>query len=98
MVDAGRARLWVDGAPACMAAVTRESRNGATISWVYTPIDRRGRGYATSLVAAYSQELLDAGKSFCTLDTDLANPTSNGIYRRIGYGEIERHRRVGVLR
>ena len=29
--------------------------------------------------------ILDEGKEFCTLYTDLSNPTSNSIYRNIGY-------------
>ena len=52
------------------------------------PGDERGRGYATALVAEQSQKLLDAGRRFCFLYTDLANPTSNAIYERIGYVKI----------
>jgi predicted GNAT family acetyltransferase len=32
--------------------------------------------------------MLDAGCDFCVLYTDLANPTSNAIYRRLGYEMI----------
>ena len=32
--------------------------------------------------------LLEEGRSFCLLYTDLANPTSNAIYARIGYRGI----------
>jgi uncharacterized protein len=52
---------------------------------VYTPPRHRGKGYATSLVAELTGRLLAAGHRRCMLVTDLANPTSNGIYRRIGY-------------
>ena len=45
----------------------------------------RARGYATAAVAALSQQLLDSGRTFCSLYTDLSNATSNSIYRRIGY-------------
>ena len=31
---------------------------------------------------------LDAGATVCTLFTDLANPTSNRIYQRIGYRPV----------
>jgi hypothetical protein len=55
---------------------------------VYTPPERRGRGYATSLVAQISQQLLASGRQFCTLFTDLANPTSNSIYQKIGYRPV----------
>jgi predicted GNAT family acetyltransferase len=39
-------------------------------------------------VATLSQRLLEAGYDFCTLFTDLANPTSNHIYRAIGYRRV----------
>jgi hypothetical protein len=42
-------------------------------------------GHASALVAALSQRMLDTGKKFCFLNTDLANPTSNDIYRKLGY-------------
>ena len=32
--------------------------------------------------------LLDGGRRFCFLFTDLANPTSNSIYQRIGYRPV----------
>jgi len=32
--------------------------------------------------------MLDAGYHFCTLFTDLANPTSNHIYQAIGYQPV----------
>jgi len=39
-------------------------------------------------VAALSQHLLNTGRAFCTLFTDLANPTSNHIYQEIGYRRL----------
>jgi predicted GNAT family acetyltransferase len=35
-----------------------------------------------------SSERLTVGPRFCFLYTDLANPTSNSIYRRIGYEQV----------
>ena len=72
-----------------VAALTRESPNGRTLSFVYTPDGQRGRGYASALVASLSQHVLDQGKAFCTLFTDLKNPTSNKIYANLGYRPIE---------
>ena len=62
--------------------------NGIRIGPVYTPPELRGRGYASALTAQVSQLQLDRGKRFCFLYTDLANPTSNAIYRRIGYERV----------
>jgi len=80
--------LWEDGQPVCMAGQSRPTRNGICISLVYTPPEWRGRGYATACVAGLSQLLLDSGRKFCVLFTDLANPTSNHIYQTIGYKPI----------
>lgn len=87
-VAAGMLLIWDDGEPVSMAAATRSTPHGGSISLVYTPPDKRRHGYASACVASLSQRLLDSGKSFCTLFTDLANPTSNRIYQRMGYGPL----------
>ncbi|GAB4574615.1 MAG: GNAT family N-acetyltransferase [Anaerolineae bacterium] len=85
----GSVYLWEDGGRVVsMAARARPTRHGITVNLVYTPPELRGRGYATACVAALSQQLLDAGYTFCTLFTDLGNPTSNHIYQQIGYERI----------
>jgi len=82
--------LWCDqnGRFVSMAANNRESKNGATISWVYTPSEYRNQGYGSKVVASLSQHLMDNGKELCNLFTDLLNPTSNSIYQKIGYQMI----------
>jgi uncharacterized protein len=81
--------LWEDdGAVVSLTGFGLVTPNGARIGPVYTPPDLRGRGYATTLVADVSSWLLAGGRSFCFLYTDLANPTSNAIYRRIGYEQV----------
>ena len=77
--------IWEDERPVAMAAQSRPTANGACISYVYTPPEFRQRGYATNAVAALSRLLLDSGRKFCVLFTDLSNPTSNSIYQKIGY-------------
>ncbi len=77
--------IWQDKQPVTMAASVRPSANGIVINLVYTPPEHRKRGYATACVAALTQHLLDKGYKFCSLYTDLANPTSNSIYMKIGY-------------
>jgi predicted GNAT family acetyltransferase len=85
---AGDLCLWVDGEPVSMAARARPMPHGIAVNLVYTPPEHRRRGYAAACVAALSQSLLDAGYQFCALFADLANPTSNGIYQRIGYEPV----------
>ena len=77
--------LWEDGKPISMAARRRPTTHGVAVSFVYTPPEQRKKGYATACVAGLSQILLDSGYEFCSLFTDLANPTSNSIYQKIGY-------------
>ena len=87
--EAGGFDLWEDGGEVVsLSGWGGPTPNGIRIGPVYTPPEARGRGYATSLVAGLSQSLLDAGRRFCFLYTDLANPTSNAIYERIGYVRV----------
>ncbi|BCJ33756.1 putative acetyltransferase [Actinocatenispora thailandica] len=74
--------------PVAMNWISPPAAGVVRVSAVYTAPERRGRGYASALVAATSQAALDAGASACTLFTDLANPTSNAIYQRIGYHPV----------
>ena len=80
--------LWEAGEPVSLAGYGGRTPNGIRVGPVYTPPERRGHGYASALVAALSRERLAAGNRFCFLYTDLANPTSNAIYRRIGYEQV----------
>lgn len=80
--------VWEDGVYRAMAAYAGTTLNGVRLNQVYTPSEFRGKGYATSLVASLSQSLLDSGKKFCCLYTDLLNPISNSIYQNIGYRPV----------
>jgi predicted GNAT family acetyltransferase len=84
----GRHVLWLDDRPVAQAAIVGTTPNGARIGAVYTPPELRRRGYATALVAALSQRVLDEGRTFAFLFTDLANPVSNSIYPKVGYRAI----------
>ncbi len=75
----------------CIVSMANKSRplvNSISIGPVYTPPEERGHGYASNCVAALSQLLLDQGWQYCSLFTDLANPTSNSIYQKIGYRPV----------
>jgi RimJ/RimL family protein N-acetyltransferase len=80
--------LWEDGEVVSLAGYGGPTPNGIRIGPVYTPPERRGRGYGSAVTAALTQQLLDGGRRFCFLFTDLANPTSNSIYQRIGYRPV----------
>jgi len=77
-----------NGIPVSMAGYTRVMQTAIGVAFVYTPPYERGKGYASSIVAQISQLALDTGFTKCVLYTDLANPTSNSIYQKIGYKPI----------
>jgi len=82
---------WVweaKGQPRCMAIAQGPTPHGIRVGMVYTPPQLRGRGYASALVARVSQHQLDLGRRACFLFTNLANPTSNGIYQAVGYVQV----------
>jgi uncharacterized protein len=85
---AGQMWLWdVNGEPVSTAA-TREPVQGVVrLAGVYTPPEKRKRGYAAACVHALSKQLTRAGYR-SILYTDLGNPTSNSVYRRIGYRAV----------
>jgi len=87
-MSAGSLGVWEKDGIVSMAGNSRGSKNGAAVSVVYTPPEHRGNGYASACVAALSQVLLDRGSAFCTLYADLANPTSNKIYQRVGFRPV----------
>lgn len=84
-----RLYLWEDGGRVVSAVgAGGETPHGIRIGPVYTPPEARGHGYATSLTATASADQLGRGRRFCFLFTDLSNPTSNRIYRSIGYEPV----------
>jgi predicted GNAT family acetyltransferase len=81
--------VWeVEGEVVSMAGVERPTRQGITVVLVYTPPQARGKGFASNLVAQITQLQLQNGKRFCCLHTDADNPTSNKIYKDLGYYEV----------
>lgn len=88
-IEYGGVTLWeADGVPVSMAGATRILEGTSRVAPVYTPADVRGRGYGGAVTAAVSQAALDAGAREMLLFTDLANPTSNALYQRLGYRPI----------
>jgi predicted GNAT family acetyltransferase len=81
----GGLTLWEsDGIPVSMAGHNRPAAGVIRVGPVYTPATLRGRGYGGAVTVAISQAALDRGATVI-LFTDLANPTSNELYARLGY-------------
>lgn len=79
--------LWeVDGTPVALAGKRRPAGGVVRVGPVYTPREHRGHGYGSAVTAAVSAS---AHPHEVVLFTDLANPTSNSIYAKIGYRPVE---------
>jgi GNAT superfamily N-acetyltransferase len=82
--------FWESGdQPVSLASVTRAVDGMVRVGPVYTPPEQRGRGYGGAATATVSRAALDAGIAEVLLYTDLANPTSNALYQRLGYRPVE---------
>lgn len=85
----GGLTLWeAGGEPVSLAGVSRRIAGTVRVANVYTPPEHRGRGYAAAVTAWVSRVAREEGAREVLLFTDLANPTSNGVYRRIGYEAV----------
>jgi GNAT superfamily N-acetyltransferase len=94
LVDAAKGNgdqfiLWsVDATPASMAMLRAPAAGVSRIGPVFTPADRRGRGYGSAVTAAAAELALRRGVADVVLFADLANPVSNAIYQRIGFEPV----------
>lgn len=88
-IEEGRTILWVvDGVPAAQASYSTVVAESSRISGVYTPPEQRRNGYAAGVTWAATHAAIAAGAKHVLLHTDLSNPTSNGVYQRLGYRPI----------
>ena len=85
-IHAGDIFVWEDGGrPVSMAMKNRPTGHSIAISYVYTPPELRGKGYATACVGELSRRLLRSGWKFCTLFVDPNNLPAYRAYQKIGY-------------
>jgi ribosomal protein S18 acetylase RimI-like enzyme len=85
--------LWIDaaGRPVGLIGGQTIAPSGARIGPVYVPPSLRGRGIGGAMVTTLARQLQAAGAHCVFLFTDASNPTSNALYRRIGFVQIGRH-------
>jgi hypothetical protein len=88
IIRSKNAFIWIDDNPVCMVFRERPTKNSFSIGYVYTPKKYRNRGYASNLVYQMCSHSFAEGFSYCTLFADVNNPTSNSIYKKIGFREI----------
>ncbi|MFD9570288.1 GNAT family N-acetyltransferase [Streptomyces sp. NPDC059982] len=90
--------LWEDGGrPVSLAGFSRPLGGASRVGPVYTPPAARRHGYAAGVTHAVTAAARAAGAREVLLFTDVANPTSNGVYRRLGYTPLEDRVRLEAL-
>jgi predicted GNAT family acetyltransferase len=89
-MDDRRLWLWEDpaGDPVSLAARTAAVAGVARIAPVYTPPEQRRHGYATAVTAACAADALARDTERVVLYADLADPSANAMYQRIGFRPI----------
>ncbi|MFF4497718.1 GNAT family N-acetyltransferase [Streptomyces sp. NPDC001546] len=89
-VSYGGFLVWEhDGRPVSLGAFFRPIGSASRIGPVYTPPAERRHGYAAGVTHAVSEAAYAAGATEVLLFADLANPTSNGVYQRLGFTPVE---------
>ena len=88
-LDAGAFWIWeVQGDPVATAGhaplVSTPTGTIGRVGPVYTPAHLRGRGFGTAVTSAVVERLLPL-TSTIILYADAENPTSNGVYERLGF-------------
>lgn len=86
--------LWLwehEGRPVSLVNARPTTPVSSRIGPVYTPPSERGQGYAAALTAAATAARLTCGDERVTLFTDVANPTSNALYARVGFSDVCAH-------
>ena len=90
-LESGELYFWYDNADRTMLTVSGRGMNAQRISSVFTPKEYRGRGYASTAVAAVSEKLLSNGSEYVVLTAGLGEPVAR-IYERIGFYPVgDRH-------
>lgn len=89
LLDHSRTWFWLDAhdVPVSMATRRPPAAGVSRIGPVYTPRERRNRGYGSAVTARAALDSLD-NAAVPVLYTDLANRTSNNIYQAIGFRPV----------
>ena len=89
--------LFVNGIPVSMGGRSDiqnfEDFAIGRIGPIYTPEEFRKNGFASALTSEITKILISQG-ALPTLYTQASNPTSNKIYRDLGYSLVDENRRV----
>ena len=87
-LSAGRLFFWDDGGARCLARATAPLGGISRIGAVFTPPQWRRRRYAAACVGALCEWVRNEEGANSVLYAQLANPSSNAIYQRLGFEAV----------
>lgn len=91
MIHSKRLFVWGNNRPAAMVGMGGSTPKGIRVHSVYTPPDKRGKGFAKAAVASLSELQLSQGKEFLVLYVDATRPENSALYNQIGYKPVANH-------
>lgn len=80
--------VWDDAGPVSMACVDGATHAAVRLDWIYTPDDRRGRGYAKSCIAALTRRMLAEGRKYCLAHAVTSDARANALLERVGFAAV----------
>ena len=89
MIEARRLFVWDLSGPVAMGGHSGNTPNGARINTVYTPPDKRRKGYARACTWGICEHLRQSGKKFVCLFADRHNPASVMLYESMGFRTLD---------
>lgn len=72
-----------------MAVTARKLVHGISITYIYTPEEYRGNGFAAANIYYLSKILLEQGQEFCSIFVDKNNLLSIRAYEKVGYQVLD---------
>ena len=86
-LDQGELLVWDDDGPTTIMTLSAKTKSGIRISGLYTPLQFRGKGYASALVAEVCSQQFTLGRAFITLSAQKDDPVER-MYQRLGFYRI----------
>lgn len=87
--------IWDHLGPKTMLSLTKHSASVAKISAAFTPMEFRGRGYASAAVASITNSLLENGYDYISLMVEAGADHLHRMYDRLGFQR--QGRRVNMI-
>lgn len=85
--------VWDDNGPTSIMSLSARTRRGIRISALYTPLQFRGKGYASSIVTEVCKRQLSLDREFISLSAQKGDPVER-LYTRLGFYPVGQRKSV----